>query len=49
VERVLSNPQTRTRDIGGSLATDAFAEAVKAALRDVTSSGADASGLISAA
>jgi 3-isopropylmalate dehydrogenase len=32
VERVLYNPATRTRDIGGSLNTDAFAEAVCTAI-----------------
>jgi len=33
VERVLSNPATRTRDIGGKLDTDVFSDAVVAALR----------------
>jgi 3-isopropylmalate dehydrogenase len=33
VDRVLENPTTRTRDIGGSLGTDAFTEAVIGALR----------------
>ncbi len=32
VERVLANPATRTRDIGGTLGTDAFADAVVSAL-----------------
>jgi isocitrate/isopropylmalate dehydrogenase len=32
VEKVLDNPTTRTRDIGGTLNTDAFAEAVCAAI-----------------
>jgi 3-isopropylmalate dehydrogenase len=32
VEKVLDNPATRTRDIGGTLNTDAFAEAVCAAI-----------------
>ncbi len=33
VERVLADPATRTRDIGGTLGTDAFADAVASALR----------------
>jgi 3-isopropylmalate dehydrogenase len=33
VEQVLENPRTRTRDIGGSLDTDAFADAVIGVLR----------------
>ncbi len=33
VEQVLENPRTRTRDLGGSLGTDAFAEAVMDVLR----------------
>jgi len=33
VEQVLENPATRTRDIGGSLDTDAFADAVIGVLR----------------
>ena len=33
VDRVLENPHTRTRDIGGSLNTDAFTDAVIGALR----------------
>ena len=32
VERVLANAATRTRDIGGTLGTDAFADAVVSAL-----------------
>jgi isocitrate/isopropylmalate dehydrogenase len=32
VDQVLENPFTRTRDIGGSLDTDAFTEAVIGAL-----------------
>ena len=32
VERVLADPATRTRDIGGILGTDAFADAVASAL-----------------
>lgn len=51
VERVLADPATRTRDIGGSLSTAAFANAVVAACL-APSSAADktpASGLVSAA
>jgi len=33
VDEVLDNPATRTRDIGGQLATDAFAKAICAAIR----------------
>jgi 3-isopropylmalate dehydrogenase len=33
VEQVLENPRTRTRDIGGSLDTDAFADAVIGVIR----------------
>jgi 3-isopropylmalate dehydrogenase len=32
VDRVLDDPQMRTRDVGGALGTDAFAQAVVAAL-----------------
>ncbi len=39
VDKVLSDPTTRTRDIGGSLGTDAFADAVVAALWSLTSNG----------
>jgi len=35
VEQVLENPLTRTRDIGGSLATDAFADAVISVIRSL--------------
>jgi 3-isopropylmalate dehydrogenase len=34
VDRVLSNPATRTRDIGGSLSTESFGAAVCAAMRN---------------
>jgi 3-isopropylmalate dehydrogenase len=39
VEKVLDDPATRTRDIGGTLSTDAFAEAVCAAI--ATDSGSN--------
>ena len=35
VERVLGNPATRTRDVGGTMGTDKFSNAVVAALRTV--------------
>jgi 3-isopropylmalate dehydrogenase len=34
VDRVLDNPLTRTRDLGGQLGTDAFAAAVCAAISE---------------
>jgi isocitrate/isopropylmalate dehydrogenase len=37
VDRVLDNPRTRTHDLGGELGTDAFADAVCAALAETTS------------
>ena len=37
VDRVLANPLTRTLDLGGELGTDAFAEAICAALSESTS------------
>jgi 3-isopropylmalate dehydrogenase len=33
VERALSNPATRTRDLGGTLGTEAFTEAVLSTIR----------------
>jgi 3-isopropylmalate dehydrogenase len=39
VERVLGNPATRTRDMGGTIGTDKFSNAVVAALRTVIEEG----------
>ena len=36
VDRVLDDPRTRTRDLGGNLGTNAFADAVSTALRATT-------------
>jgi 3-isopropylmalate dehydrogenase len=35
VDQVLGNPATRTRDVGGTIGTDNFSNAVVAALRTV--------------
>ena len=35
IDRVLDNPATRTRDIGGTLGTDEFTAAVLAAMDDI--------------